>query len=277
MRDLRVRQVEKNFPRRCRAAVARRDYEAAADLFEKAVAAKPNESNYHYWLGTAYGNMAASSSVLKAPGLARKARAALERSVELDANNIDARFGLLEYFLLAPGIMGRSPEKAQLQAAEIKRRDAVEGHRAQGRIYQRQKKSDLARKEYVDAVRAHPNSAKAHYNLGVYLLTEKDYAGALHEMEYTLKIDPTYMMALFRIGQLAVSANSNHARGEEALKKYLAHEPGSDEVPHSRTWFWLGSIYEKSGRKAEAKAAYKQSLRISPGVKEVTEALKRVS
>ena len=74
-------------------------------------------------------------------------------------------------------------------------------------------------------------------------------------MESTVKADPTYMMAFFRIGQLAAVANSNHGRGEEALKKYLAHQPGSDEAPHARTWFWLGGIYETSGRKAEARSA----------------------
>jgi tetratricopeptide (TPR) repeat protein len=260
-----------------RAAVARRDFQAAVDLFEKAVAAKPGDSSYHYWLGSAYGNLAASSSMFKAPGYAKKAKAALEKSVALDPNNLEARVALLEYFLLAPGIMGGSEEKAQEQAAEIKRRDAVEGYRAQGRIYQHQKKDALAKKEYVDAVRAHPTSAKAHYNLGIYLLTAKDQAGALHEMEYTLKMDPSHMMALFRIGQLAAMTNSNHARGEEALKKYATHTPKSDEATHSRTWYWLGVLYEKSGRKAEAKTAFQQSLRLAPGVKEVTEALKRVS
>ena len=260
-----------------RAAVARHDYETAAALFEKAVAAAPDNSEYHYWLGSAYGNLAASSSVFKAPGLAKKAKAALERSVELNGNNLEARFALVEYFLLAPGIMGGSEQKAQMQADEIKRRDPVEGHRAQGRIYQRQKKLDLARKEYVDAVREQPTSATAHYYLGIYLLTQKDYAASLHEMEYTLKLDPAYMMALFRVGQLAVWMNTNRARGEEALKKYLAHEPGADEAPHSRTWFWLGRLYESDGRKAEARAAYQQSLRAAPGVDEVKTALKRVS
>jgi tetratricopeptide (TPR) repeat protein len=260
-----------------RAAAARRDYEAAAGLFEKAIAAKPNESTYHYWLGTAYGNMAATASMFKAPGLAKKAKASLERSVALDGNNIQARRGLLEYYLIAPGIMGGSEEKAQQQADEIKRRDAIEGHRAQGLIYQRQKKSELAKKEYVDAVRSNPTSAKAHYNLGEYLLTQKDYPGSLHEMEYTLKMDAAYMMAFFRIGQLAAMTNTNQARGEEALKKYLTHEPGSEEIDHSRTWYWLGMLYEKMGKIADAKAAFQQSLRFAPGVKQVTEALQRVS
>jgi tetratricopeptide (TPR) repeat protein len=260
-----------------RAAVARRDFQAAVDLFEKAAAAKPGDSTYQYWLGTAYGNLAASTSMFKAPGYAKKAKAALEKSVTVDPNNIEARIALLEYFLIAPGFMGGSEEKAQEQAAEIKRRDPIEGYRVQGRIYQHQKKDALAKKEYIDAVRANPTSAKAHYYLGIYLLTAKDHAGALHEMEYTLQMDPSYMMAFFRIGQLAAMTNSNHARGEEALKKYATHTPRSDEATHSRTWFWLGTLYEKTGRKADAKSAFQQSLRLAPGVKEVTEALKRVS
>ena len=53
--------------------------------------------------------------------------------------------------------------------------------------------------------------------------------------------------------------------------------PKSDEPGLHRAHFWLGQIYEKTGRKAEAKASYATSLKLNPDQKDVTEALKRVS
>ena len=49
-----------------------------------------------------------------------------------------------------------------------------------------------------------------------------------------------------------------------------------DEPPLGRAYYWLGGIYEKQGKKAEAKANYAQALKLNPGSKEVQEAMKRV-
>ncbi|HEX7153555.1 MAG TPA: tetratricopeptide repeat protein [Thermoanaerobaculia bacterium] len=260
-----------------REAMKKGDPVKAAELFEQAVKASPNNSEYHFWLGNAYGNQAARASILKQAGLAKKTKVAFERAVQLDPDNLDARNGLVEYYVIAPGFMGGSDEKALAQAAEIAKRDAARGRRTYARIYIGQKKPELAQKLYVDAVRQSPNSAEAHYDLGNFYAYQKDYKNAQHEFEYVLtRIDDDYMPAHFRLGQLAVTAGSNYAKGEESLKKYLTYTPKDTEPPTHRAWYWLGGIYEKTGRKAEARQAYQTSLKLAPGAKDVTEALKRV-
>ena len=260
-----------------KAAMKRGDADQAAKLLEQAVAMKPNVAEYHFILGTAYGAQAQKAGMFGGIGLAKKTKAEFERAVELDPNNIEARFGLLNFYTIAPGIIGGSDEKALQQAAEIKKRDALEGHRAYGRIYNGQKKFDLARKEYVDAVREQPASAKAHYYLGSFLVSQKDWSGSLHEYEYALKLDPKYMPAYFRIGHHATASQSNYARGEEAMRKYLAYTPAEDEPSHASAWYYLGMIQEKTGRKADAKESYANAQKLAPKSKEVSEALKRVS
>jgi TolA-binding protein len=74
-----------------------------------------------------------------------------------------------------------------------------------------------------------------------------------------------------------VITNSNFAQGEEALRKYLAYTPKSGEPSHARAHYWLGQIFEKQGKKAEAKASFATSLKLNPNQKDVAEALKRVS
>lgn len=197
--------------------------------------------------------------------------------MELDGNNIDAHFALIDFYMIAPGFMGGSESTALAQATEIKKRDSLAGHRALARIYLRKQRTEPARNEMLAAVREQPASAKANYHYALFLLGEKNYKGAAEELDNAIKLDAAYMPSYFRVGQTAVFAENNYTRGEEALKKYLTHTLGEDEPPLARAWFWLGRIYDAQGKKAEAKQSYSTSLKLTPGAKEVVEALKRVS
>ena len=259
-----------------RAALDRDDNEKAVEIFTKVIAAQPKNAEAHYLLGLAYGDLAQRSNMLKQASLAGKTRSAFERAVQLDPNYLDARFMLINYYLLAPGFMGGGEDKAIAQAAEIRKRDALEGHRAYSRIYTHQKKMDLARKEYDDAVRENPKSARAHYLLAGFLINEKNWAGALPELDTALKLDPSYMPAYLRLGAHAALSQGNYARGEEALRKYLTHKPGNNEPPLSAAWYWLGRIQEQQGKKNDARQSYRNGLKLAPNSKDIKEALKKL-
>jgi len=261
-----------------RAALQRNDADAAADLLEKAVAQSPSNAETHYLLGTAYGRQAQNAGIFSKAGLAKKTQAEFERAVQLDSNHLQARLALVEYDMLAPALIGGGEEKAIEQANEIRKRDALAGHRAWATIYARQKKPDLAHKEFVDAVKDQPNSPKSHYWLGVsYFTPDKNYKAASDAFETAIKLDPMYMPGWFQIGHVAALSGANLQRGENALQKYLAYTPKQDEPPLYRAHYWLGVIYEKQGKKSDARASYSTSLKLYPGQKDVAEALKRVS
>src|SRR5688572_6243980 len=86
---------------------------------EKAAELEPSVAEHRIWLGRAYGQLAVRSGFTKKFGLAKRARAALERAVELDPSSIDARSSLIQFYLLAPGLVGGSTSKARAHAAEI--------------------------------------------------------------------------------------------------------------------------------------------------------------
>lgn len=261
-----------------RQAMIRGEGEKAAELFEQAIKLRPNDSNYHLWLANAYGSMALQTkNPFKMASLGKKSKAALERAVQLDPNNLDARMGLLDFYDIAPGLMGGDDEKARQQAEEIRKRDGLAGHRAFARIYARDKKLDAAHKEYEDAIREDPTSAKPHMYYAIQLGGEKNYKGASEQLEAAARVESTFMPTYFQIGRLAVLSMSNYGRGEESLKKYLAYTPAENEPSHIRAWFFLGQLYEKLGKKAEAKQSYQAALKLAPGAKDVMAALKRVS
>lgn len=252
--------------------------EKAAEILEQAVKEKPNDAARHLHLGEAYGQMAQQANMFKAASLAGKVRDEFARAVQLDPNYLDARLSLMQFYLQAPSIMGGDKDKAREQALEIKKRDALTGHRALASIAAADKDMNAARAEYIAAVRENPTSPKTHYWYAIFLMTgDKNYKGAGDEFDAALKLDPNYMPAVFQIGHLAALSGQNLARGEESLQKYLAYKPSGDDPGQHRTHYWLGMIYEKQGKKAEAKAQYDTSLKLRPGQKDVGEALKRVS
>jgi tetratricopeptide (TPR) repeat protein len=260
-----------------RAAMARNDADAAAALFEKAVAQNPKSAEAHYRLGTAYGSQAQKASIFGQASLAGKTKDEFEKAVELDPNLLDARYGLVEFYAMAPGIIGGSFDKAFAQAAEIKKHDPLMAHRATAFIYTHQQKMAEARNEYLTEVREFPKSARAHIDLGVSYIVDKNYKAAGDEFELAIKVDPAYMPGYFRLGQISVFTTSNYARGEELLHKYLAYTPKENEPSLARAHYWLGQIFEKQGKKAEAKASFETSLKLNAAQKDVAEALKRVS
>jgi tetratricopeptide (TPR) repeat protein len=250
----------------------------AIELLERAVLLQPQRAEYHYRLAKAAFAAGGEAGMLGAMPFAKKGRVHLERAVELDPELVEARFALLEFHLVAPALLGGSDSTAQEQAVEIRKRDAIEGYRASARIHTAAKKPHLARAEYAEMLRNHPTSARAHHHFALYLMnTEKNYAAAQQHFEAAVRLEPGYMPVWFRIGHLAALGGAPLPRGEEALQKYVSHRPTDDEPAISRAYYWLGVVYEKQGRKPQAKTAFAASLRINPHQKDVQAAAKRVS
>jgi tetratricopeptide (TPR) repeat protein len=202
-----------------RAALSRGDSDAAIGLLEKAVAQSSKSAEAHFFLGSAYANKAGESGMFSAAKYASKVKEEFGKAVALNPKYVEARYGLVQLYAAAPGIMGGSFDKAFEQAKEIKALDPIVGHRAYAFIYSQQKKPDLAKKEYADAIREQPDSPKAHNYLGQYLVNvEKDYAAAFAEFETALKLDPNYMPAFYHVGRTAALGEKSPALKIEQTK-----------------------------------------------------------
>src|SRR5260221_1048470 len=121
------------------AAMAAGDHDKAIQLLKLAVAKSPRNASAHYHLGEAYGDAAQSAGIFSQASLAGKCRDEFESAVALDPNHLDARSSLLEFYVMAPGIIGGSETKALQQAQEIRKRDSLRGHLAFVQIYSHQK------------------------------------------------------------------------------------------------------------------------------------------
>ena len=75
-----------------------------------------------YALGRVYGQQAMTASVFKMPGLATKTKEQFAKAVELDPQLFEARMGLTQFYLMAPGFAGGSTAKAKDLAADVQAR-----------------------------------------------------------------------------------------------------------------------------------------------------------
>jgi tetratricopeptide (TPR) repeat protein len=256
-----------------RIALQRQNAEEALGRLERSVKIDPSKADTHYWLAQAYGVQAIRANVVRQVGLARKARAAFEEAVRLDPKHVQARSGLLEFYLVAPGVMGGSVEKARAQAREIRKLDPLVGARVAARIHVHEKNFDAAEKEFVDAQRRHSDSREPRFWLGLFYTQREDYPRAFAVFEEMLRRDPSDSGAIYQIGRVAALSGQNLDRGAEHLRRYLQLTPKEDEPPHAAAWFRLGEIHQKAGRTAEARTAFRRTLELDPSHKGAAEAL----
>ena len=260
-----------------RVALREQDFDRAVSWMEKAVAANPTHSGYQQWLGRALGQKALRAGVLKQAFLAKKVRDRYLEAVRLDPDNLDARYDLEEFYLVAPGVMGGSLQKAEEQAREIARRDPMRGLRAAARVHEQKKEAAEAERKYRQAVEQYPGKSEPFFWLANHYQRRKDSGRAIETLEQLLRADPSAVGAYYGIARIALASGERLERAEECLKLYLKTEPGKDDPPLAWAHFRLGSVYEKKGDRAAAKAEYEAALRLDPALKDAKEALKRPS
>lgn len=257
-----------------RIAFDKKQYDDAADYFEEATEANDKNALYFEFLGNAYGTIARDANVVRQGFLAPKMKAAWEKAVELDPKNIGARTSLIQYYLQAPGFMGGSVDKAIETAKQIVKIDAAQGHRQLGIVYEHQKRTAEAEKEYQAMVAADVKYQSVLINFYT-LQSQPDKAFAL--LEQQLQKNPEDMMSMYQFGKVAAISGKQLDRGEQYLKKYLAYTPKQNEPSHAGAYLRTGMIYEKRGNKAEAKKNYQSALKLDKSLKEAEDGISRVS
>jgi tetratricopeptide (TPR) repeat protein len=199
---------------------------------EAAAARNPNDARIFNSLGDSYGLRAQDAALVLKPHWACKCREAYVRAVELAPNVVRYRWSLLGYCLLAPPLVGGGLDHAREQAAEIARRDDLQGRIARATI----------------ALQSH------------------DAASAFAEFDSVLQREPDNFLALYHIGRCAAVSGEQLARGRAALERCLTlNLPSGLDVPtaaniHQR----LGDILTHQGDAAGAAAEYARVRALEP-------------
>jgi predicted Zn-dependent protease len=175
----------------------------------------------------------------RSPAAALRGRAAMERAVELNPDDLDAREGLCQFYLRAPWPLG-SRSRARVHLDAIRQRDA-------GRALVL---------EVLERIR------------------ERDFAAAFRLCDEALARDPANYNALYQLGATALASGEQLERGLRALQDCAALTPPTPSSPsRSVVWQRIGSLQEKLHHPAEARAAYAEAVRLDAGNREAAAAL----
>ena len=256
-----------------RTAFEKKQFEDAEDYFEEAIDQNDQVADYHYWYGAAMGEIAKDANIMTQGMMAPKIKEAFEKTVQLDPKNLEAYWGLVEFYTHAPGFMGGSWQKADETARTIMKIKKAEGYRALGVVNERQDKWSEAETNFMQA---YHHDVSYYNHLSNFYIRRKQYDKAFAITEEAIKRNQEDMLAAYQMGRICAASGQKLDVGESCLIKYLAYQPKADEPRHAAANMRLAQIKEKKGNKPEAKKFYEAALKLDPSMKEAKEGLARV-
>jgi tetratricopeptide (TPR) repeat protein len=286
-----------------------KDLRTAEDLAEKALAADPKNPRYHLQMADVTGEDAGNASFLKQISLGRRFKKEVDTVVALDPKDTAAHVYLIQYYFMAPSIIGGDKNRARQIPDDIMKVDPVQGYRAKAMVARMDGHADQIEALCLKEVEAGPNNYQAHIELGNYYFNNGKFAEAeaqageglridrgrvaAHsllaaslarekkwpELETALgqaeKDDPDNLMPYFRAGGACLGKDGDPARAERYLRKYLSQEPEPDMPPPAAGHRALGLALEKLGHKPEAISELQTAVKLDPNSK-AKEDLKRL-
>jgi tetratricopeptide (TPR) repeat protein len=103
------------------------DYDKAVQHCKKAVQIQEDHAEHYFCLGRSYGEKARHGPTWQQAILAPRIRQALEKTVSLNPNHVQARLGLTQFYLRAPAVLGGNLDKAYTQARILVQLAPLEG------------------------------------------------------------------------------------------------------------------------------------------------------
>ena len=256
-----------------RIAFDKKDYEKAVAYFEAAIKKDARKSEYFNYLGRSSAEMAVVANIFSKPSWASQARKSWETATALDSKSIEPRLSLIDFFSMAPGVMGGSMEKAKAMANEVMKLDEAEGHWRLGNLLLSENNTAKAEEEFTKMIKANPDYVR---NLAGYYADQKKYTKAIELYEEALDRTPNHYPTLYQYGKTSAISGLKLDRGEECLKRYLTYSPKYGEPSVAGALMRLGQIHEKKGNKPEAKKNYELALKLDTNLKDAKAGLDRI-
>jgi predicted Zn-dependent protease len=208
-------------------------------LAERAVSLDARTARYHRQLAEMQGLAAQHANALQQLLIARRFRKEIDAALALDPRDVQAHRDLLEFYLLAPGIVGGDRRKAAATADRIAGLDAAEGFLAQARVSAFQKRDAETEALLRKAVAAQPPSYQAPIALAQFYLesSHRDVNSAERLARQAIKLRRDRVEAYAVLAQ--VYAERCAWTELESTLADAVHEVPDDRVPFYRAAAWL--------------------------------------
>ena len=245
------------------------DFDAALEKAQAQVAGNQSSAEAYYWLGAANGRLAQTSSIFSKLGYAKAVRSAFERAAELDPKHIEARMGLIQFHLQAPGIAGGDEDLVPALVQQITAIDVGAGFRAQAIVKQIGDDPAGAQALYRKALAYNPADVDALSTMVGLLSNEKKIAEAETLVMAALAKEPSNLKIQYQKVKCAALGGTDPAGGLTIIDTILAAKPAVEGLSIAGAHWRRGQILARLGRKAEAVQALERSQALDNSIKEV--------
>jgi tetratricopeptide (TPR) repeat protein len=259
-----------------RAYFAVENWDASIKAGEKAVALAPARSDFHLWLGRAYGRKAETCNFFCAASMARKMRAEFEKAVELNGDDVHARTDLAEFYIEAPAVVGGGKDKAQREADAIARKDAATAHWVRARLAEKNKDLATAESEYKAAAGPGCDRPENWLSLGSFYRRQSRYTEMETAVNKAASCQKKPANLLFDAASLLIRAGRNLPQAAQFLGKYLSATQKTEDAPAFEAHYLLGQVYEKQGDRAAAAKEYEAALALAKDYQKARAALQKL-
>jgi len=227
-------------------ALFQRGYlDQAESSFKQVVAARPNDPDAYYNLGTLY----------LAKNKLKEARRFLEQTVGLRQDYPEAwnNLGMIAAEENQPDVAVRNFRKSLSLRPEY-----TTALLNLGNIYRRQGNLSDARQLLSRALELEPENPEANYSLGMLYARQNDPGHAVELLQNAIRIRPGYADAWNNLGVLLVRQRRN-TEAAEKFKVCIQVAPNFDQA-----YLNLAQLYMLSNEKAKAREVLQSLLRLQP-------------
>jgi tetratricopeptide (TPR) repeat protein len=224
-------------------------YQDASLEFRNAVQIDDRAAQAHWGLARAY----------EGAGQFQQAVEEMQRTIQLDPNNLDARVRLGNYFIAAYQ-QNRDPktkDEASRLADEVLQKDPnhIEGHILRGTILFAEGDRPRALAELTKAVELNPQRVESLMSLGLYYRQTGDLAKAEEVYQRALALDERSALAHLEYARLLVQQNRMD-KADEHLRRAVEVDPQNREAHRTLVSFYIQQKqFDRAEQAARAYAA----------------------
>lgn len=237
---------------RCRVYYAEEQWDSAIADCEAAVKLQPGNSNFHLWLGRAYGLKAQHVSIMSGYKLAHKVAAEFQKAVQLDPHNAAALSDLGEFDTTAPGVAGGGTGHAVSVVEQLQGVDPAAALALEARIAEKHRDYAVAESDLKKAITESSDPAEAWMDLaGFYRKHHRidDMIAAVHN---GAALDSRHGPALVD-GATDLSETGRELKvAIQWLQQYLASHAQSEEAPAFAVHAQLAKLLSQEGNSGAA-------------------------
>jgi tetratricopeptide (TPR) repeat protein len=235
----------------CRIYLAQGRWEGAIASCGRAVQIAPGSSEYHLWLGRAYGEKASHAKLVAAYQTAKLAHAEFETAVALDGQNREALSDLGQYYVEAPRFLGGGRAKAQGLVARLNALDPARADELRARIAEAQKDYAGAEQNWRVKIAASQSSpeaaAQAWMDLGSFYRRRGRWDEMLAALKSGAAADTRHGPALVDGASTLIESGHEPALAAQWLREYLEGNALSETAPAFAVHAELGNLLKKQG------------------------------